>query len=50
MLKDDEKLLRTLFHHLIEGLIFLQTKGISHLNLKLENICLGRDNNFKLGN
>jgi len=39
----EEKLVRTFFHQLIEGLEFLHTKGVAHLDLKPENLLLGQD-------
>jgi len=42
----DEKLARTYFHQLIEGLGYLHSNGVSHLDLKLENLLLGE--NFAL--
>jgi len=42
----NEKLIRTYFHQLIEGLEYLHLKGIAHLDLKLENILV--DENFQL--
>lgn len=39
----NEKLIRTYFHHLIEGLEHLHSKGIAHLDIKLENLLLGKD-------
>jgi len=37
----DEKLARTYFHQLIEGLEYLHSNTVSHLDLKLENLLLG---------
>jgi len=42
----DEKLARSYFHQLVEGLEYLHSNGVSHLDLKLENLLLG--NNFSL--
>ena len=36
--EDDEVLVRTYFHQLIEGIEYLHGKGIAHLDLKLENL------------
>lgn len=44
----DEKLIRTYFRQLIEGLEYLHTMGISHLDLKPENLLLGADFNLKI--
>ena len=41
-----EVVVRTYFHQLIEGLEYIHSQGIAHLDLKLENIMLGAD--FKL--
>jgi len=41
-----EVLVRTYFHQLIEGLEYIHSQGIAHLDLKLENLMLGED--FKL--
>ena len=38
-----EKLIRTYFHHLIEGLDYLHSQEIAHLDIKLENLLLGKD-------
>lgn len=43
---DDEKLVRTYFHQLIEGIEYLHQNSVAHMDLKLENILLGQD--FKL--
>mmetsp|Transcript_11360 Transcript_11360/g.9774 ORF Transcript_11360/g.9774 Transcript_11360/m.9774 type:complete len:170 (-) Transcript_11360:316-825(-) len=37
----DEKLVRTYFHQLIEGLEYLHKMGLAHLDLKLENLLIG---------
>jgi len=42
----DEKLMRTYFHQLINGIEYLHSQGISHLDLKPKNLLL--DQNFKL--
>jgi len=44
----DEILARTFFRHLIEGLQYLHSKNISHMDIKLENILLGEDLNLKI--
>jgi len=45
-MKLDEMVIRTYFHQLIEGLNYLHSRGIAHLDLKLENLLL--DENYKL--
>ncbi len=42
----DEKLVRTFFHQLVEGLEYLHSQGVYHLDIKPENLLLGND--FKL--
>jgi len=44
----DEILARTLFHQLIEGMEYLHAQGISHMDLKLENLLLGEDLKLKI--
>jgi len=39
----DEKMLRTFFHQLIEGLEYLHSQGVAHLDLKPENLLLGEN-------
>mmetsp|Transcript_22495 Transcript_22495/g.19455 ORF Transcript_22495/g.19455 Transcript_22495/m.19455 type:complete len:165 (+) Transcript_22495:382-876(+) len=46
LFNQDEVLLRTFFKHLVDGLDYLHSNDISHLDLKLENLLLGED--FKL--
>jgi len=43
-----EILMRSYFHQLIEGLEYIHSQGIAHLDLKLENIMLGSDFKLKL--
>jgi len=43
-----EKLARTYFHQLIEGLEYLHKKGFAHLDIKCENLLLGEDFNLKI--
>ncbi len=45
---DDIKLIRTYFHQLIEGLQHIHSKGIAHLDIKLENLLLGKDYRLKI--
>ncbi len=42
----DEKLVRTYFHQIVNGLEYLHSNGVAHLDLKLENLLLGE--NFQL--
>lgn len=39
----NEKIIRTYFHQLVEGLEHLHSNGIAHLDIKLENLLLGKD-------
>lgn len=39
----NEKLIRTYFHQLIEGIQYLHSNSLAHLDLKLENLLLGED-------
>ena len=44
----NEKLVRTYFHQLIEGLEYLHSKGIAHLDLKVENLLLDKEYSLKI--
>lgn len=44
----DEKLARTYFRQLIDGLEYLHTIGISHLDIKPENLLIGEDFALKI--
>jgi len=44
----DNKLLRTYFHQLIAGLEYLHSIGIAHLDIKLENLLLGKGFQLKI--
>jgi len=44
----DDKLIRTYFRQLIEGLEYLHNNGVSHMDLKLENLLLGNDFTLKI--
>ncbi len=44
----DTKLIRTFFHQLIEGLEFLHSQGISHIDIKPENLLLCHDFQLKI--
>lgn len=46
--KIEEKLIRTYFRQLINGLEYLHGNGIAHLDLKPENILIGADYNTKI--
>ena len=48
MLMIDEKLLRTYFHQLIEGMEYLHSKGFAHLDLKPDNLLLAEDYILKI--
>jgi len=43
---EDEKLARTYFHHLVEGVEYLHSRNYAHMDLKLDNLLLDED--FKL--
>lgn len=43
-----EKLVRTWFHQLINGLTYLHENNIAHLDIKLENLLLGKDYQLKI--
>jgi len=45
---NDDVLVRTFFHHLIEAMKHLHERKISHLDIKLDNLLLGEDFNLKL--
>ena len=44
----NEKLARTYFHQLIEGLEYMHSNGVSHLDIKLENLLVGSDFSLKI--
>ena len=39
---EDERILRTYFHQVVDAVEYLHSQGIAHLDLKLENILLGK--------
>eukprot|EP00330_Aristerostoma_sp_ATCC50986_P009466 CAMPEP_0114584372 /NCGR_PEP_ID=MMETSP0125-20121206/8070_1 /TAXON_ID=485358 ORGANISM="Aristerostoma sp., Strain ATCC 50986" /NCGR_SAMPLE_ID=MMETSP0125 /ASSEMBLY_ACC=CAM_ASM_000245 /LENGTH=172 /DNA_ID=CAMNT_0001778693 /DNA_START=254 /DNA_END=772 /DNA_ORIENTATION=+ len=43
---NDEKLVRTYFHQLVDALDYLKSRGIGHLDIRPENMVL--DNNFNM--
>jgi len=44
----NEKVMRTYFQQLVEGLEYIHSQGVAHLDLKLENLLLGEDFNLKI--
>jgi len=45
---NNEVLVRSYFHQLIQGLEYLHSEGVAHLDLKLENVMLGADFQLKI--
>lgn len=45
---EDEKLVRTFFHHLIDGLEYLHSMNYAHMDLKLDNLLLDEEFRLKL--
>jgi len=43
-----ETFIRTFFRDLIEGLQYIHSQGIAHLDLKLENLLVGEDSKLKI--
>ena len=43
-----EKLARTYFRQLIEGIDYLHKNGVAHMDIKLENLLIGNDFNLKM--
>lgn len=48
MIPFHDKLLRTYFHQLIDGLEYLHSKGAAHLDIKPENLLIGDDYKLKI--
>jgi len=44
----NEKLARTYFRQLIEGIDYLHKNGVAHMDIKLENLLIGNDFNLKI--
>jgi len=44
----DEKIARTYFHQLIDGIEYLHSKGYAHMDLKLDNLLLGENYVLKI--
>jgi len=44
----NDKLARTYFHQLIEGLEYLHSQNVAHLDIKLENLLVGENFNLKI--
>mmetsp|Transcript_32411 Transcript_32411/g.29217 ORF Transcript_32411/g.29217 Transcript_32411/m.29217 type:complete len:196 (-) Transcript_32411:298-885(-) len=47
-ISNDEKLVRTLFSQLIEGLKYLHSQGVYHLDIKLSNLLIDGDYRLKI--
>jgi len=45
---NDEKLIRTYFRQLVNGLEYLHRHDVAHMDIKLENLLLGKDLNLKI--
>jgi len=45
---NNEVLIRTYFHQLVEGIQHMHSQGVAHLDLKLENLMLGSDFQLKI--
>lgn len=43
-----ERVIRTYFHQLVEGLEYIHSRGIAHLDVKLDNLLLGNDFQLKI--
>jgi len=44
----DEKLVRSYFHQLVDGLTAMHKKGCAHLDIKLDNLLFGKDYRLKI--
>jgi serine/threonine protein kinase len=47
-IQKDVKLIRTYFRQLIQGLEYLHSQGITHMDIKLENLLVGEDYSLKI--
>lgn len=45
---EDKVLVRTIFHQIINGVEYLHSKGISHMDLKMTNLLIGKDYKIKI--
>mmetsp|Transcript_31492 Transcript_31492/g.28676 ORF Transcript_31492/g.28676 Transcript_31492/m.28676 type:complete len:132 (-) Transcript_31492:75-470(-) len=41
--RDDEKLVRTYFHQLINGISYIHSKSLAHMDIKLNNLMLNSE-------
>jgi len=46
----DELIVRTFFHQLIAGIEYIHSKGVAHMDIRLENLFLDTNFTLKLGN
>ena len=44
-----DKLARTYFHQLVDGIEYLHSAGVAHLDIKLDNLLLGNNFSLKIG-
>lgn len=47
-IKFDDKLIRTFFQQLINGLEFLHSNGVAHMDIKMENLAIGENYELKI--
>lgn len=45
---NNEKLIRTYFRQLVEAIDYMHSKGLAHLDIKLENLLIGKDYQLKV--